>query len=177
MTSPGSNFAPRSKSRKARGGFSRGLKRLLTNFTLPYSKSHSRPNTLTLFDIVTFSSTKNYPALRKHASRISMRCEDNALRNSAPGLPVASSPKITKHSNKTYKAPRMADRVVDARLESVYDDGETCGGYVFGSALQDAWHAEDIENFRTRVHWGSIDSPPAASQPNIYNWPTSIVFD
>jgi hypothetical protein len=44
----------------------------------------------------------------------------------------------------------MEDRVVDVRLESVYDDDEMHGRYVFASALQDAWHAQDIENIRTR---------------------------
>ncbi|CAE6378273.1 unnamed protein product [Rhizoctonia solani] len=149
MAPPGSSLAPRSKSKKSRCGFSRGLKRLLTNLALSRSKSHSRPNTLTLFDIVT-NSTKNYTVLRKHASCISIHYEDSAIGSSTPSLSTAANPRIAKHSNKAHRAPRMADRVVDVRLESVYDDGETHGGYFFASALQDAWHAQDIENLSTR---------------------------
>ncbi|KAG8731871.1 hypothetical protein FRC11_001863 [Ceratobasidium sp. 423] len=139
-------FADRPNSKKARCGFPRGLKRFLTNLTHARSKLHSRPDTLTLFDIVTL----NYATVRKHASRASIRCEDSALGSSTSSLTASSKPKTTARPHNIRRMPRMADRVVDVRLESVYDGGETCGGYVFASALQDAWHAQDIEKLGAR---------------------------
>ncbi|CAE6508092.1 unnamed protein product [Rhizoctonia solani] len=147
MTPPGYNFVGRSNSRKARCGFSRGLKRFLTNLTHARSKLRSRPNTLTLFDIVTL----NYGTVRRHASRASIRCEDSALGSSTSGLAAISNPKTTSRPHNIRRMPRMADRVVDVRLESVYDADETCGGYVFASALQDAWHAQDIEKLAAGI--------------------------
>ncbi|KAJ1301397.1 hypothetical protein OPQ81_008658 [Rhizoctonia solani] len=148
MASTRYSSAGRSGSKKARAGFSRGLKRLLTNLIHARPKSHSRPDTLTLFEIVTL----NNATVRKHASRPSIRYEDSALRvgSSTPSLAPTRSPKATSRPHHIHRNPCMADRIVDVRLESVYDEGEAGGGYVFASALQDTWHAQDID----RLHAG-----------------------
>ncbi|CAE6422033.1 unnamed protein product [Rhizoctonia solani] len=145
MAPPGHNFAGRHNSRKPRWGLSRGLKRFLTNLTRARAKS--RPNTLTLFDIVTF----NHAAVRKQASRPSIRYEDSALVNTTSSLAAIHNTRPTPRTDGARRVPRMADRVVDVRLESVYDDEESRGGYLFASALQDAWHAQDIEELSRGV--------------------------
>ncbi|KDN39190.1 hypothetical protein RSAG8_08961, partial [Rhizoctonia solani AG-8 WAC10335] len=147
MAPPGFNFAGRPNSRKARCGFPRGLKRFLTNFTNARAKSRSRPNTISLFDIVTLNSA----AVRKQASRASIRYEDDSVLGSStsPRAAISNSQSAPRPHN--ARQPRMADRVVGVGLESVYDDGEVCGGYAFASALQDAWHAQDIDNLSTRI--------------------------
>ncbi|KAL5639058.1 hypothetical protein ACGC1H_006542 [Rhizoctonia solani] len=145
MAPPGSSFVGRLNSRRVRCGFPRGLKRFFTNLTNARTKSRSRPNTLSLFDIV----THNFATVRKHPSRASIRYEGNALGNSTPTS--ISNSKSAPRPHNAHRMPRMADRVVDVRLESIYDDGETSGGYFFASALQDAWHAQDIDDISTRI--------------------------
>lgn len=146
MTPPGAHFAGRTGT-KSRSGLSRGLKRLLTTMSQARPKSKSRPNTLTLFDIVSLNfATRSAP---NRNSRLSICYEpgsstprSNNARASAPALQPAPQPRPVRKP----RGPLMADRVVDVRLESLYDEEDSFRGYVFAAALQDAWHAQEIQS-------------------------------
>lgn len=139
MATPNSHFAGRTNNtNKGRRGISRGVKRLLSmiSHARTKSKSKSRPNTLTLFDMVSLASAKNP---RRLSSRLSICVE--------PSLSAAhhSIPKYPVYPGQVRKRPSMADRIVDVRLESIYEEENLTGQYTFAAALQDVWHAQDIE--------------------------------
>jgi hypothetical protein len=121
---------------KRRCGLARALKHLLTTLSHVCPKSKSRPNTLDQFDIVTLNSI-TYLNAQQRGSHILTPCETKS--NLIESASAASRPRATK------RGPFMADRVIDARLESLYEEEESCRAYIFASALQDAWHAQDIE--------------------------------
>ncbi|KAG8717870.1 hypothetical protein FRC08_006465 [Ceratobasidium sp. 394] len=127
-------FAGRtSGTNKRRLGISRrGFKVLLTLLSHARPKNKTRPNTLTLFDIVPLNAAMG-------SSRLSICVEPS----SSPRDQVSIH--SSGRSQLTGKRPSMADRIVDVRLESIYEEDEMCGGYVFAGALQDVWHAQDIE--------------------------------
>lgn len=137
MAPPKTHFAGRTNNTsKGRRGISRGVKHLLTMLSHARPKSKSRPNTLTLFDMVALNSAANS---RRQSSRLSIRVEPSS------SSPSHSIPRHPVHPGQVRKRPSMADRIVDVRLESIYEEESLSGQYVFAAALQDVWHAQDIE--------------------------------
>ncbi|KAG8769106.1 hypothetical protein FRC12_005171, partial [Ceratobasidium sp. 428] len=126
-------FAGRTGASKRRPGISRGFKCLLAILNHVRTKNRSRPNTLTLFDIIPPNPTRASSRLSICVEPSSSSHQDQvSIHSLGPSQPVR-------------KRPSMADRIVQVRLESIYEEAEICGGYVFAAALQDVWHAQDIE--------------------------------
>ncbi|KAG8736125.1 hypothetical protein FRC10_009666 [Ceratobasidium sp. 414] len=138
---PMAHFAGRpSGTNKRRLGISRrGLKVLLTLLSHARPKNKTRPSTLTLFDIVPLNTAKG-------SSRLSVCAEPSS---SFPREQVSVHSPGPSRPTRRYLA--MADRIVDVRLESIYEEDEIRGGYVFAAALQDVWHAQDIEAYTSTL--------------------------